>query len=212
MMDLLQGQRQTKSDNDIYNLLRPSQPNTDRMEGIIRARVAGTGNWLETEPRFLSWLKRDEPLLWICGTPGCGKTYLASSVVSLIQSNIANSLDGWRNSVIGFFFLRKNNTYTRIGGFHQALRDVAWQITRLDARYATHLAAQCRSSTDIETLSSAWRKLFLSYFGFGSSQSLYLVIDGLDEAEDTGDFGHNEFLELLADLEGRCSQSHELLR
>lgn len=202
IMDLLQKQHHTKCDNDIYNLLRPAQPNTDKMEGIMRDRVAGTGGWLWSEPAFQSWLRRDHSLLWICGSPGCGKTYLASAIVSLIQSNIARSLNGWRSSAVGFFFLSKNDTHTRIGGFHQAFRDMAWQITRSHGSYADHVASQCRTGTDIETLPSAWRKLFVTYFGPASTNSLYLIIDGFDEAEDEGEYGRGEFLKLLSDLQG----------
>jgi hypothetical protein len=202
IMDLLQKQHQAKCENDLYNILRPSQPNTDKMEGISRDRVAGTGSWLMAEPAFQSLLRRDSSLLWICGSPGCGKTFLASAVISLIQSNIANRLEGWCESAVGFYFLSKNDAHTRIGGYHQALRDIAWQITRFYPDYTDHVALQCRSGTDIETLPSAWRKLFVSYFGGSCQSSLYLIIDGVDETEDDGDYGRCKFFELLSDLQG----------
>ena len=201
IMDLFQKQHQSKRDTDLYSILRPVQSNTDRMEGILRDRVIGTGKWLHSEPAFQSWIRQDSPLLWICGHPGCGKTFLASSVISLVQSNIISGDDAWRTSSVGFFYVSKNDRHTRIGGFHQALRDVAWQITRYNPTYARHIASQCHSWADIETLASAWRTLFTAYFN-DASRSLYLVIDGLDEAEEDGDYGRNEFLKLLPDLQG----------
>jgi hypothetical protein len=57
-MDFLQKQHQNQCDNDIYNILRPLQRNTDKMEGFLRDRVACTGNWLFFEPYFQSWLRR----------------------------------------------------------------------------------------------------------------------------------------------------------
>lgn len=172
------------------------------MEGILRDRVAGTGSWLISEPAFQSWMRRDKSLLWICGSPGCGKTFLASAIISLIQSNIADGLGGWHHNAVGFYFLSKNDAHTRIGGFHQALRDIAWQITRFNTNYTDHVASQCRSGTDIETLPSAWRKLSVGYFNGSSQGSLYLVIEGLDETEDDGAYGRCEFLKLLSDLQG----------
>ncbi|KAH5327358.1 hypothetical protein HBI12_074650 [Parastagonospora nodorum] len=187
IMDLIQKQHQTKCENDVYDILLPSQTNTDKMEGILRDRVAGTGCWLLSEPAFQSWLRRDRSLLWICGSPGCGKTFLASAFISLIQSNIAKALDGFRNGVVGFYFLSKNDAHTRIGGFHQALKDIAWQITRLNPSYSGHVTSNCRSTTDIEISQS--------------KTPLYLVIDGLDEAEEDGEYGRSEFLKLLSDLQ-----------
>jgi hypothetical protein len=85
---------------------------------------------------------------------------------------------------------------------------VPWQITRVDPRYADHVSSQCRTYTDIEILPSAWRKLFTSYFVYGGSASLYLIIDGLDEAEEYGDYGRDEFLRLIADLRGMYGALH----
>jgi hypothetical protein len=62
IMDLLQKQHQTKRDNDLYDILRPAQPNTDKMEAILRDRVSRTGNWLLAEPAFASWLRQEESL------------------------------------------------------------------------------------------------------------------------------------------------------
>jgi Cdc6-like AAA superfamily ATPase len=112
IMDLLQKQHQSQCSDKTHSILRPSQTNIDKMEGILRDRVPGTGNWLLSEPAFQSWLHRNESLLWLHGRPGCGKTFLASAVVSLLQSNITKGLDGWQNNVIGFFFLSKNDAYT----------------------------------------------------------------------------------------------------
>jgi hypothetical protein len=113
-------------------------------------------------------------------------------------------------STVGFFFLGTNNSHTRIGAFQQALRDVAWQISRLDTKYADHVASQCRSVEDIETLPSAWRKLFVGYFGAASRSTLYLVIDGLDEVEEDGEYGRAEFLNLLSAFQGACYFMYDL--
>jgi hypothetical protein len=58
IIDLLQKQHQTKRDNDLYDIIGPAQPNTDKMEAILRDRVSGTGNWLLAEPAFASWLRQ----------------------------------------------------------------------------------------------------------------------------------------------------------
>ncbi|KAF2682294.1 hypothetical protein K458DRAFT_456173 [Lentithecium fluviatile CBS 122367] len=142
--------------------------------------------------------------------PGSGMTFLASYVVSLLESKIADGFGPWRGVAAGFFFFVKDDTDCRIGGFLQALRDIAWQITRFDSEYADHISTYCRSWADIETLPSARRKLFTSYFRT-PSRSLYLVLGGMDEAEEDGEFGHRNFLNLISDIQGPLRVNINLL-
>ncbi|KAL1597878.1 hypothetical protein SLS60_008365 [Paraconiothyrium brasiliense] len=202
IMDILLQQHSTKRENDLYDILKPTQTNADRMEEISRQRVPDTGAWLLEEPAFQSWLQGSEPLLWICGSPGSGKTYLASSAITMLQAKSAGAADGWRSTAAGFFFFNKSEVGCMIGGFHQALRDVAWQITRFNADYTDHVTSQCRSWADIETVPSAWRKLITRYFS-KEGRTLYLVFDGIDEAEEGGDRGRAAFLKLLPDITGK---------
>jgi hypothetical protein len=156
---------------------------------------------LVDEPYFQSWLKCDESLLYISGNPGSGKTFLASAVISLLQSKIVEAPDSWHGAAVGFYFIRKDDTHCRAGGFHQALRDVSWQLTRFDPNYTDHVASQCRSCADIETLPAVWRKLFTSYFRMPGCL-LYLILDGIDEAQEESDYGRRSFLKLISDIAG----------
>jgi hypothetical protein len=204
ILDMLLQQHSTRKDNDLYDILKPTQTNTDRMEAIRRGRVADTGLWLFQEPAFQSWLNGTEPLLWVCGSPGSGKTYLASAAVTILLSRIAGGAGGGNSTAAGFFFFKQDDVSCLIGGFHQALRDVAWQITRFDADYADHVASECRSWADVETVPSAWRKLFTSYFSV-KGRTLHLVFDGIDETEEGGDRGRGAFLKLLPDIQGEAA-------
>lgn len=83
---------------------------------------------------------------------------------------------------MGYFFFKDDNPKTR--SFHQALRDLAYQISQNDPIYAKYVAVHCESLEDINTLQSAWRNLFINFFvkNKDAYRSVYLVIDGVNEA------------------------------
>ncbi|KAF2791191.1 hypothetical protein K505DRAFT_281236 [Melanomma pulvis-pyrius CBS 109.77] len=206
IMDLIQQQHHSKRDDDLYDILKPTQSPENKLASIQRTRVSGTGDWLQSEPLFQRWLRQDESLLWIAGNPGSGKTFLATAVVSSLLNEAARRNGSGHDTSVGFFFFDKTGPYNRVGGFHQALKDVAWQISRVNTDYADHISSQCRSWADVDTTHSAWRKLFTSYFG-SPGRPLYLILDGIDETDETGDHGREEFLSLLPDLTGKFDDS-----
>lgn len=157
IVNLLQSQHRVNHDKYLRDVLQPAQSNTDRMEGLLRKRIPGTGNWLHAEPAFQSWLRHEVPVLYICGISGSGKTFLASSITSHLLSRTSNAITQQYN--VGFYFVSRDDVYTRTGGFHQVLRDIAWQITSSNSKYADYVSTRCRTTTDIDMLSSAWRAL-----------------------------------------------------
>lgn len=201
IIDLIHQQHHTKRDDSLYDVLKPTQSPANKLANIQRTRVSGTGDWLQNEPLFQRWLRQDESLLWIAGNPGSGKTFVASAVVSSLLNEVALGKAPWHDTSVGFFFFDKTGPNNRVGGFHQALKDVAWQISRVNTDYADYISSQCRSWADVDTTHSAWRKLFTSYFG-STGRSLYLILDGIDETDEIGDHGREEFLSLLPDLTG----------
>ena len=58
------------------SLLEPQQ----RHQGLRIDRLDGVGNWLLETPQFREWSDKEdgcaEPVLFCCGNPGVGKTYL----------------------------------------------------------------------------------------------------------------------------------------
>jgi hypothetical protein len=76
---------------------------------------------------------------------------------------------------------------------------VADQICQNDEAYRKHIASTCQSPDDIKTIPSAWRKLYLDFFinGPDTNGSVYIVLDGIDEANDKD---RKIFLELVKDI------------
>jgi hypothetical protein len=162
-----------------------------------KKRVPGTGDWIRNEELFMSWMDQENPVLWISGNPGSGKSYLSGNIIAYLQEQHPQGVQHPSRISIGYFFFKDSDPQTR--SFHQALRDLAYQISQNDPVYAKYIDSQCQSPDDIRTIRSAWRKLFVEYFIKNDrvDSSVYLVVDGVDEAYEAE---RQLFLELLSDL------------
>ncbi|PYH93536.1 NACHT and TPR domain protein [Aspergillus ellipticus CBS 707.79] len=195
---LMGSSARASSDSDhLKTILQPSVAPSDIYHDFARKRLQGTGEWILREPYFQNWLDGEQPLLWISGQPGCGKSFLAEYIITELKNRYLQGVDDDSQTSIGYFFFKDNNPKTR--DMHQALRDIAYQISLNDSAYASEMALRCKSSSDVGTLQSAWFSLFRDYFVGDNEQNrcAYIVLDGLDECLEAE---RQMFLELLLDL------------
>lgn len=177
----------------IKAVLQPSVHALDMYQSIRKRRVSGTGDWVCNELLFQAWVEKDDhPLLWVSGSPGCGKSFIAQNVVAHLEEQFSD-----HNSV-GYFFFRHNDPETR--KFQCALRNIAFQVYQSDPSYRDYVDGHCHSPDDIKSIHAAWRVLFMNYFfnpGKSPARRVMMVLDGVDEAfeEDC-----REFLRLAAEL------------
>jgi len=65
--------------HQILQWLSPLEPQ-QRHQGVRIDRLDGVGNWLLENTKFRKWSDKEdgcvEPVLFCCGNPGVGKTYL----------------------------------------------------------------------------------------------------------------------------------------
>lgn len=183
--------------NHVKRVLQPSVAAHDWYDKINKSRVAGTGDWIRSEPFFQAWIEKTMPVLWVSGNPGAGKSYLSSNIISFLNDQHPQGVQHPSHVSVGYFFFKDDNPKTR--SFHQALCDLAYQISQNDPVYAKHVAANCDIAEDVSTLYSAWRVLFVNFFlrkkNVGSS--VYLVMDGVDEAFEAE---WKTFLDLIKDI------------
>ena len=166
----------------VKQVLQPSVTAQDWYDKISKSRVPGTGDWIRGEDIFQKWINKDIPILWISGNPGAGKSYVASNIISFLRDQNPQGVHHTPHVSVAYFFIKDDNPKTR--SFHQAIRDLAYQISQNDPVYAKYVAANCDSVEDVNTLRSAWRNLFVNYFHHkGDIRSrAYLILDGVDEA------------------------------
>ncbi|OGM43950.1 NACHT and TPR domain protein [Aspergillus bombycis] len=190
----------------VNKILRPSKTDSaqDWYDKINKARIPGTGDWVRDERIFNEWRTQDIPVMFISGNPGAGKSYIVANMISHLLELHPQGVHNTSLTSVGFFFFKDDNPGTR--SFHQALRDLALQISKNDPVYLKHLAA-IDDYEAISTLESAWRLLFVEYFVRNPNvdSNVYILFDGVDEALDDE---RRTFLSLAKDLYDSAQESH----
>ena len=162
-------------------ILQPSPYTEDLYTTFYNSTTKGTGEWIMEDPVLASWICADLPCLFLYGGPGVGKSYLTTFLISNLTQLFSQSGDKSGHNSLGYFFFRNNKPETR--SVHQALRDIAAQLSDDDAYYGKYLLRHLTSSDDIKTIPSAFRKLIVEPMKSDTRQrKLFLLLDGLDEA------------------------------
>lgn len=145
-------------------------------------RVNGTCEWIRENAVFKSWLvQHGEPLLWICGGPGKGKTMLSIYLTEELEACTGTLLGG--SNLIFYFCTHENdkrNTATAI------LKSLIYQIIeKKPALFRTvQNSFETQQKTDY-TLSSP-EALWTVFQTLTNSPELgffFCVVDGLDECD-----------------------------
>lgn len=144
-------------------------------------RQDGSGDWLKKEKLYKSWLEAEEPILWILGGPGSGKSFLTSTVVDHLLDTHSEVQGSTRISV-GYFYIQEDDAQLR--SLNTVLKSVAYQLQDNDPVYAKYLVKVCSSSQRTITAADTWKNLFLDYFGASQygDKLAFIVLDGIDEA------------------------------
>jgi nucleoside phosphorylase len=166
----------------VLDALLLTRPNVDRKSLIALKgrRVDGTCEWLIQHPHYQEWLAdTKDPLLWISGGPGKGKTMLAIYITEMLQP-VVDAAD----NVLLYYFCsnRDKNRNTAL----TIMRGILHQWVDLHP----HLAREIKSSFEgtettkytISSFVSLWR-VFLTLLQQSTSSQVVCVLDGLDECE-----------------------------
>lgn len=156
----------------IKNALQPVPASSQVLSSVIQNRLPGSGCWVED--RLRSWWQGPEPLLWIHGGPGVGKSHLASKIITdLSKGSLAPT--------VASFFFKNNDVDLRC--LNKALRTLAWEVATEQPSFAVEAEQFCLKE-EPGSNHALWANLFLKYFTQGSpANKTCLIIDGIDEAE-----------------------------
>ena len=167
----------------IFQALR-TDPCDDREKLIQRkgSRADGTCQWITSNELYTSWLNARSGLLWISGGPGKGKTMLSIFLAEELQQCTAI----WRNAVFLEFFCdnkdEKRNTANSI------ICGLLFQLLKLQPKLSSHITptfqVQQQSLFAGSSFETLWR-IFKNMVCDPVLGSVYCVLDGLDECDET---------------------------
>ncbi|KFX91628.1 hypothetical protein O988_07654 [Pseudogymnoascus sp. VKM F-3808] len=156
--------------------LNPVSASGQVFSSINANRIPGSGSWIED--RIQSWWRGSQPLLWLHGGPGVGKSHLASKIITDLSKPESSTAPP---PVVASFFFKNNDVDLR--SLNKALRTLAWQVATQRPGFAAH-SEEFSLKKDPGDSYIVWRKLLIEYFTAAQLDSATcFVIDGIDEAE-----------------------------
>ncbi|PVI01812.1 hypothetical protein DM02DRAFT_590626 [Periconia macrospinosa] len=128
------------------------------------------GMWLMKHDRFRDWAdttKQSNPILWLQGIPGSGKTHLARAVVHEVQSK--------GHSLFAFLSYKATNSISTMSLFHSLIFQLSADDSDLQSIVCNSSGAEFRRNP--ENVQSVFRTLL------SSTGPVYVILDGLDEID-----------------------------
>ncbi|KAL3478572.1 hypothetical protein BJX99DRAFT_224327 [Aspergillus californicus] len=150
--------------------LNPVAASGQVFSSISNGRIPDSGSWVEE--RIQSWWQGPEPLLWIHGGPGVGKSYLASKIIGDLAKTESSA-------TVASFFCKNHDVDLQL--VNNALCTLAWQVVVEKPDFAVHAEQFCLKQDPRDNF-VAWRKLLVDYF-VRSDTTAYFIIDGIDELD-----------------------------
>jgi hypothetical protein len=159
---------------------------------LLKAITRGTATWILETTAFNDWIIGEKPLLIISGGPGTGKSHLATKIIDYLRQKGKD--EGRRGASVGYYYFSDGDKNTRT--VLNALCAIVYQIATDDEIYRMHAAEACDRSPPyaMTTFETVWEDFLAAEYGPSSNGRLFLVFDGIDEAD------RNEFIRFLASL------------
>ncbi|KAF7896510.1 hypothetical protein EAF00_006524 [Botryotinia globosa] len=161
----------------------------------LKRRSPGTGMWLQDDPRFRSWRRctetsTDRSILWIHGRPGSGKTVLSTTAIEHLQLKFEKSLEGSENKIgsVAYFYCdsgdaRRRSTLEILGSILAQLIVPLHEFpSEVNEAYERARKYGRRHLSTADDIISVIKHVVQDF------PSCYIIIDGVDECSDPGDF------------------------
>jgi hypothetical protein len=195
--DMSLNQRQT----DIERWLSPPDPSTNYNKAL-QQRQEGTGLWFLQSDVYAQWKIQQNSMLWIQGIPGCGKTILSSTLIEDVTTTLPSS-------TLLYFYFDFSDFYKQT--LDNMIRSLVGQLyhkyeetrTFVDSLYSS--CEDGRRQPRCELLCQVFLKMI------DSLDSLYIVLDALDECSTRAGSHSEGLLSWMEDLLGSKQRDIHLL-
>jgi ankyrin repeat protein len=174
------------------NALFLTDPYVDR-ESVISAkgtRVSGTCEWITHNKSYRAWLNGDgdgsknynRRLLWISGGPGKGKTMMSVFLTEELERHTASI----PNAELAFFFCsaQDDRRNTAIAVLRGLVHQIIAKRPQLARHALPHFETPERTQETLSSLETLWI-IFSKLIADAELRTIFCVLDGLDECEDS---------------------------
>jgi DNA replication protein DnaC len=174
--------------------------NASQQTDMRDAYVEHTADWITNDSAFQQWAEGKNPLLWMKGPDGIGKSFLAHASLQKLPTR-----DEGSNSIAYFYF---KEDFPYLQSAQNSFACAALQVAEANTKYAEQIAAKLKEDAENATSTPTWERFFLTVFGTSpsgtsSSDHLYLIFDGLDEAPKEQQELFLEFLKNISEAKSR---------
>ncbi|KAI0604755.1 ankyrin repeat domain-containing protein [Pyrenophora tritici-repentis] len=158
---------------------------------IIKRRQEGTGRWFLDAPELARWLNESKTTLFCPGIPGAGKTMIAAIAIDHLLNTAQNSSHGVAYVYCNYKAQEEQDVLSLLAAILKQL--VQGRMLTVDHIERLHLKHASRGTKpSLDEIYGALRDVLASY------QSVYIVIDALDECQEGT---RRQFLAKLQDLQ-----------
>ncbi|KAH8746958.1 hypothetical protein F5882DRAFT_237087, partial [Hyaloscypha sp. PMI_1271] len=179
-----------------------------RRHGIEKP-LEETCKWLFGQPHYLTWMRRErlgehKGILWIKGKPGSGKSTLMKHIMHVLKDGNVSP------AIVSFFFDARATQLenTALGFYRSMLHQALEQTIRWPVEAVKMFADKFKWTTSPVWHQQEFRKaLEIALLSFGRAQhSCYILIDALDECQDTDQTPGTESWQEIVTFLNRVSQ------
>jgi hypothetical protein len=143
--------------------------------------VFGTAEWLFTEAAWELWTTGKNPVLWMRGADGVGKSFLSYAAAQKL-------LEQTDERAIAYFHFREE--IACLQSVQNAVACTALQVAELDMKYARFMCNELADKDKNGTNTTPWQQFFFSAYASNlgdrtadslQGSTLFLIFDGIDE-------------------------------
>lgn len=184
----IQQDEKYRVDGELMNWLSPTNFPIQQSDNIER-RQEGTGQWFLDHSEFTTWISQPSGTLFCSGHPGVGKTMIAAIAIDHLVRTKANASIGVAYAYCIYNSQSQQNTADLLAAIlKQLVQSQPSLVEPVKLLHEEHINRGTKAS--LQEIYHALQSVIKGY------STIYIVIDALDEIQDTYGTRHQLFTKL----------------